>query len=301
MHQQSPPQSHINISFFLCVFVEFLILIGCVHGFRRSVTNTFKEQLLEFSLFSRGVHVPKDDNLGSMVEIKREESLENQGQLKRWENNVITEHHSQPREQKIDIRAKMPSCCDAEGDGVVNLSAPFLGSSFPFLAKKKARRAATKDQCGRGNFSLAVAWLHKSSLKKNQWSIPQIELLSIKSPLLKKNKDVNARMSLSFMWDKKSRKSRLSKESPREQRGILLLFMVLAQAAEASQITPWPKLLLNYTQFAGEVLSKYRMQRLLPVTGDLGGQMPPKWHWGIWRQFIFSNLSMIIKIWLLKW
>jgi len=40
------------------------------------------------------------------------------------------------------------------------------------------------------------------------------------------------------MWDKKSRKSRLSKESPREQRGILLLFMVLAQAAEASQITP---------------------------------------------------------------
>jgi len=62
--------------------------------------------------------------------------------------------------------------------------------------------------------------------------------LSIKSPLLKKNKDVNARMSLSFMWDKKSRKSRLSKESPREQRGILLLFMVLAQAAEASQITP---------------------------------------------------------------
>nr|TKR63713.1 nudix hydrolase 25-like [Populus alba] len=123
-------------------------------------TNILKEQLLEFSLFWRGVHVPEDDNLGSMVEIKREESLEDQGQLKRWENSVITEH-SQPREQKIDIRAKMPSCCDAEGDGegdgVVNLRAPFLGSSFPFLAKKKARRAATKDQRGRGNFSLAVA------------------------------------------------------------------------------------------------------------------------------------------------
>ena len=66
------------------------------------------------------------------------------------------------------------------------------------------------------------------------------------------------------MWDKKSRKSRLSKEN-------LLLFMVLAQAAEASQFTPWPKLLLNYTQFAGEVLSKYRTQRPLPVTGHLGG------------------------------
>jgi hypothetical protein len=133
-------------------------------------TNIFKEQLLEFSLFSRGVHVPEDDNLGSMVEIKREESLEDQGQLERWENNVITEN-SQPREQKIDIRATMPSCCDGEGDGVVNLRAPFLGSSFPFLAKKKARRAATRDQCGRGNFS----WLHKSSLKKNRWSIPQID------------------------------------------------------------------------------------------------------------------------------
>jgi hypothetical protein len=34
-------------------------------------TNIFKEQLLEFSLFSRGVHVPEDDNLGSMVEIKK--------------------------------------------------------------------------------------------------------------------------------------------------------------------------------------------------------------------------------------
>jgi hypothetical protein len=119
-------------------------------------TNIFKEQLLEFSRFRGECTCPRMTILGQWWKLKREESLEDQGQLERWENNVITEH-SQPREQKIDIRAKMPSCCDGEGDGVVNLRAPFLGSSFPFLAKKKARRAATRDQCGRGNFSLAVA------------------------------------------------------------------------------------------------------------------------------------------------
>ncbi|CAK7326738.1 unnamed protein product [Dovyalis caffra] len=103
---------------------------------------------------------------------KREEALEEQRQLQKWENSVIREQ-SQPQEQQIDIRAKMHSCYDGEGDDVVNLRAPFGGSSLPVSAKKSRKSGCEGEvHVSKGNFSLSVARLHKSSLKKRSVVYP---------------------------------------------------------------------------------------------------------------------------------